>query len=91
MTKTVPTSPSHPRRNLVGRHRARTFLDTLFRVHERACRRGQHRYLKPQPIGGGIQRSSCSVCGSVSIDLRDLPEPSRPPRLFRRNSVRERG
>jgi hypothetical protein len=85
MTKLDPTSTS--RRNQVGRHRARTFLDSIMRVNQRACKRGHHRYGKPQRIGAGIQRTSCSFCGSVSIDLRDGSGMQRPPSLIKRVTV----
>ena len=56
MTKTDQTPTSSPRRTSVGRHRSRTFFDSLLHVHQRACRKGEHRFGKALPIGGGIQR-----------------------------------
>jgi hypothetical protein len=91
MTRANESSAKSVRKNPVGKHRARTFIDRLLRADERACRRGHHRYSAPTPIGGGIQRSACSVCGSVSIDLRDVPVPPRPTRLFRHAGIRRRG
>lgn len=75
-------APAKSPKNQVGRHRARTFVDNLFRIHQRACRRGDHRFGAPQRIGAGIQRTACSVCGSVSIDLRDVHD-EHPPSLIR--------
>ena len=91
MTKTDQTPTSSPRRTPVGRHRSRTFFDSLLRVHQRACRKGEHRFGKALPIGGGIQRATCSYCGNISIDIRDTPEHRPSHRLFRQSSVRQRG
>ena len=33
------------------------------------CRSGSHRFGSPKPIGGGITRQICMVCGEVSIDV----------------------
>ncbi|HJR91548.1 MAG TPA: hypothetical protein VJ938_03845 [Acidimicrobiia bacterium] len=45
------------------------------------CRQGIHRFAAPQLIGGGMSRQTCSVCGAVSIDLRNADDPAslRPP------------
>jgi hypothetical protein len=49
----------------------------IFKSQQQLCRAGQHEFLDPAPVGGGILRSSCSSCGAVSLDLRDATEPVR--------------
>jgi hypothetical protein len=34
------------------------------------CRHGIHRFGSPKLIGGGMSRQTCSVCGAISIDIR---------------------
>lgn len=46
------------------------------RRSEADCRRGVHRYGSAKPIGGGITRQTCFVCGAVSIDLTAAEPPS---------------
>ena len=43
-----------------------------------ACRKGDHRFGRPQSVGGGITRRICLACGEVSIDLTgaEVPEPA---------------
>ncbi|MFP3915321.1 MAG: hypothetical protein ACLFWM_10635 [Actinomycetota bacterium] len=38
------------------------------------CRREIHRYGSPRPVGGGMTRQTCWVCGAVSIDV-SLADP----------------
>lgn len=45
------------------------------------CREGRHTYGPPQDIGGGITRQTCSVCGTVTIDITE-PEPEPAPGPF---------
>ena len=90
MTKTNESAATSVRKNLAGKHRAQSFIDRMLRVDARSCRRGEHRYGPPTPIGGGIQRSTCTICGSVSIDVRDASVPKRPTCLFRYAGLRRR-
>lgn len=64
-----------------GRHRAPGILGGLFSRNPSNCRRGEHRYGSPQPIGAGIIRQRCLDCESVTIDIRDA-EVMIAPRLF---------
>ena len=47
-----------------------------------ACRQGLHSLGPEQPIGGGIVRQTCQVCGSVTIDISNADDPPRVSGLF---------
>ena len=38
------------------------------------CKKGLHMYSPLRNVGGGIARRSCSVCGSVQIDIGEVSE-----------------
>lgn len=59
-----------------GRHKERA------RRQRAACRQGVHSLGPEQPIGGGIVRRTCTVCGAVTIDISNADEPSSVNGLF---------
>ena len=67
-----------------GKHRAHLSrwrrlemaIGSVLHTQRRQCRAGHHRYAHPTPIGGGITRSTCSACGTVSLDLREATQPA---------------
>jgi len=60
----------------------------VFDNQGRRCRAGHHRYAGPNPIGGGMVRSTCTACGTVSLDLREATRPAET-QLFKRRDERE--
>lgn len=42
------------------------------------CRKGDHRFGSPKRVGGGMTRQTCSVCGSVTIDLTSTDRRIEP-------------
>ncbi len=57
--------------NRIGRHRAR----------KNGCKHGHHRLGEAVPVGGGIMRRTCELCGAVNLDLTEAVTPGSP-RLF---------
>ncbi|MGZ8753839.1 MAG: hypothetical protein ACXW15_01490 [Acidimicrobiia bacterium] len=79
-----------------GKHRAQLSrwrrlglaIGGLFHSQRRQCLAGHHRYADPTPIGGGIIRSRCLACGTVSLDLREANEPANTQLFKRQDELR---
>jgi hypothetical protein len=60
----------------------------MFLSQHRQCRAGHHRYTDSTPIGGGISRTTCLACGTVSFDLREADQPIES-KLFQQQNERQ--
>lgn len=59
-----------------GKHRAR----------RNGCRHGHHQLGEGTPVGGGIMRRTCELCGAVTIDLTEAAPPERTSLFVGRRS-----
>jgi hypothetical protein len=79
-----------------GKHRARLSrwrrlglaIGGVFHSQRRQCLAGHHRYTDPSSIGGGIIRSRCLACGTISLDLREANEPAETQLFKRQDELR---